>query len=390
MRRLPPEWRDLVPVMLTATLVGMTLSLAFPLLSLVLERHGVDTFGIGLNTAAGGVGIFLVAPFVPGLVRRLGVVGCFRLGLTVTALCMLLFPLWVDPWVWFGLRLVFGMAASLMFVLSEAAVNALAPDAIRGRVLGVYATLFSLGFVAGPLVLTLAGSEGWTPFVLAAALFVACLAPVQLLTPVEHRLAPQGGEGGHRLVDTWRVAPVALGGVFVYALLEASQFALLPVYALDRGMSEAMAAGLLSIWLSGNILFQYPLGWLADRWSRRLVMGCCTLLALLGQMLVPTVAAVPALLWPLLVLLGGLMGGLYTLSLALIGERFRGADLTRANTAFVMTFQLGVIAGPPYSGALMHLFGTAAFPLPLVLPMAVLAAGLFAGAGTPAAARHRP
>ena len=80
---------------------------------------------------------------------------------------MLMFPLWVDPWFWFGLRLLFGMAGSLMFVLSEAAVNALTPDAIRGRVLGVYATLFSLGFVAGPLVLALAGSEGWTPFLLA-------------------------------------------------------------------------------------------------------------------------------------------------------------------------------------------------------------------------------
>ena len=142
-----------------------------------------------------------------------------------------------------------------------------------------------------------------------------------------------------------------MGGVFVYALLEAAQFALLPVYALDRGMSEAMAAGLLSIWLSGNILLQYPLGWLADRWSRR--RGDGRLYApwrSRGQLLVPLAFATPALLWPLLVLLGGLMGGLYTLSLALIGERFRGADLTQANTAFVMTFQLGAIAGPPYAG----------------------------------------
>jgi MFS family permease len=389
MRRLPPEWRDLAPVMLTATLVGMTLSLAFPLLSLVLERHGVDTFGIGINTAAGGLGIFLVAPFLPALVRCLGVVGCFRLGLCVAALCMLLFPLRVEPWLWFGLRLVFGMAASLMFVLSEAAVNALTPDAIRGRVLGVYATLFSLGFVTGPLVLTLAGSEGWTPFLIAAALFVSGLVPVQLLRPAEDRLAPQG-EGGHRLVDTWRVAPLAMGGVFVYALLEASQFALLPLYALDHRMSEAVAAGLLSVWLSGNILFQYPLGWLADRWSRRAVMTACTLLALLGQMLVPAVVAVPGLLWPVLVLLGGLMGGLYTLALTLVGERFRGADLTRANTAFVMTFQLGAIAGPPYAGAAMHLLGVPVFPLALVLPMALLAAALLAGTGTPAAARHQP
>ena len=389
MRRLPPEWRELAPIMLTATLVGMTFSLAFPLLSLVLERSGVDTFGIGLNTAAGGCGVFLVAPLVPRLVRRLGVVGCFQAALLVTAACMLVFPLWVDPWFWFAVRLVFGMAGSLMFILSEAAVNALTPDAIRGRVLGVYATLFSLGFVAGPLVLAVAGSEGWLPFVLASALFLLGLVPVRLLAPVESRLRPEGG-GSHRLVDTWGLAPLAMGGVFVYALLEASQFALLPVYALDRAMSEAMAAGLLSIWLSGNILFQYPLGWLADRWSRRLVMAFCTVLALGGQLLVPAAAGTPGLLWPLLVLLGGLMGGLYTLSLALIGERFRGADLTQANTAFVMTFQLGAIAGPPFCGALMHLLGVAVFPLTLCLPLAILALALLAAPGTLGAVRRHP
>jgi MFS family permease len=277
------------------------------------------------------------------------------------------------------------MAGSLMFILSEAAVNALTPDAIRGRVLGVYATLFSLGFVAGPLVLAVAGSEGWLPFLLASGLFLLGFVPVQRLKPVESRLRPEGG-GSHRLADTWRLAPLAMGGVFVYALLEASQFALLPVYALDRGMSEAMAAGLLSIWLSGNILFQYPLGWLADRWSRRLVMAGCTVLALTGQLLVPLAAATPALLWPLL----GLMGGLYTLSLTLIGERFRGADLTQANTAFVMTFQLGAITGPPYAGALMHLFGVAIFPLTLLLPLAALAVALLAAPGELAAARRHP
>ena len=40
--------------MLTSTLVGMTVSLAVPLLSVVLERAGVDAFTIGLNSAAGG------------------------------------------------------------------------------------------------------------------------------------------------------------------------------------------------------------------------------------------------------------------------------------------------------------------------------------------------
>jgi MFS family permease len=372
MRLVPAEWRDLALVMVTATLVGMTISLAVPLLSLVLEREGVDPFAIGLNTAAMGLGIFLIAPFIDRLVRTLGPVGCMRAALGVAAACMLVFPLRVDPTFWFAVRLVFGSASALLFVLSEAAVNALAPEAIRGRVLGVYATLFSLGFAGGPAVLALAGSEGWAPFILASVLFALGAVPAGMLKRVERRLVPEGGAGSHRLADTWRVAPVAMAGVFCYAALESAQFALLPVWALDAGMGERTAAGLISVWLSGNILLQYPLGWLADRWQRRRVMMLCTGLAALGQLLVPLVVAAPALLWPLLVLLGGTMGGLYTLSLVLIGERFRGTDLTRANTAFVMTFQLGAIAGPPFTGATMDLAGQASFPLALLLPLALL------------------
>lgn len=376
MRLVPPRWRDLALVMLTATLVGMTISLAVPLLSLVLERHGTTPFWIGVNTAASGLGIFLIGPFIPRLVARLGPVDCIRGALLVTAACMLVFPFWVDPGFWFLLRLVFGSASALMFVLSEAAVNALAPEHLRGRVLGLYATLFSLGFAGGPLVLVLAGSEGFAPFLLAGALFALGLIPAGLLRPIESRLLPEGEGQGHRLVDTWRVAPLAMAGVLVYALLESSQFALLPVWALDHGMGERAAAALVSVWLSGNILLQYPVGWLADRWRRERVMALCAAVAALGQLLVPLTVDLPLLLWSLLVLLGGAMGALYTLSLVLIGQRFRGADLTSANTAFVMTFQLGAILGPPYAGAVMGAAGNASFPLALVAPLVLLLTSL--------------
>lgn len=382
---IPAAWRDLALVMLTATLVGMTFSLAIPLLSLVLEQAGADPFTIGLNTAAGGLGIFVVAPFVDRLVKRFGPVRCIQGALVVTAACMLLFPLWVDPTFWAVVRLAFGCAGSLLFVLSEASVNALAPEDLRGRVLGLYATLFSLGFAAGPLLLIVTGSEGFLPFALGSALFLLGLAPAGLLKDVESRMLPEGHDSRLRLPDTWRIAPVAMAGVLVYALLESAHFALLPVWALDLGTSERAAAALVATWLSGNILFQYPVGWLADRWQRQRVMLACAALAAVGLLIVPLAAQGPGL-WPLLVLLGGAMGALYTLSLVLVGERFRGADLTKANTAFVMTFQIGAIAGPPFTGGVMGVAGVPSFPLALVPPLLFLLALLLARHAAPAAA----
>src|SRR4051794_40694285 len=115
-RLLPPTWRELGLVILTATTVGMTIALTLPLLALNLQRAGADPFTIGLNATAGGLGIFLVGPFIERLAARIGTVGCFRLGLLVCAACLLLFAVRVDPWYWFAVRLVYGCAGAVMFV----------------------------------------------------------------------------------------------------------------------------------------------------------------------------------------------------------------------------------------------------------------------------------
>jgi sugar phosphate permease len=54
---------------------------------------------------------------------------------------------------------------------------------------------------------------------------------------------------------------------------------------------------------------------------------------------------------------GGTSFGLYTLSLALLGERSHLAELAAANTAFVMVYEVGSISGPILVGAAMDLAG---------------------------------
>jgi MFS family permease len=370
---LPPTWRELGIVILTATLVGMTIALSVPLLTLTLERAGYSPLTIGFNAAMGGLGIFLIGPYIDRLVRHLGPVNCFRLGLVVCSACLLLFMLWVDPWYWGAVRLVYGCASALMFVLNEASVNSLAPDEQRGRVLGVYASLFTIGYAGGPLLLVLAGTEGKAPFLWAAALFLVGLLPTIPLRKVEDRLRLEAGTRRYSLAAIGRAAPLPLLAVLVYAFAEGACFALMPLWALDMGLSADAAAGLVGVWLSGNILLQFPLGWLSDRLGRARMIAACALLSAAGLAVGPFLGGDDPALWALLVVLGGLMGGLYTLALTLMGDRFRGPDLTVANTAFVMTFQLGMIVGPPLVGGVMQLLRPAAFPLALLPPMLALA-----------------
>ncbi len=63
----------------------------------------------------------------------------------------------------------------------------------------------------------------------------------------------------------------------------------------------------------------------------------------------------------LLLLWGGVVAGLYTVGLSLIGQRFTGADLAAANAAFIFFYAIGTIAGPAAIGAGMDIDGPEGF-----------------------------
>jgi hypothetical protein len=54
---------------------------------------------------------------------------------------------------------------------------------------------------------------------------------------------------------------------------------------------------------------------------------------------------------------GGISFSIYPVGLALLGQRFRGGDIARANTAFSMIYILGGLLGRPAVGAAMDTFG---------------------------------
>lgn len=363
--------RELLLVVTTGALASVTLSLGVPLLSIVLDRHGVEPAAIGVNAALGGVGSLLAVPFAERIAHRLGAVRTMRAALALAAGTLLLFPLAVDLLLWSLWRMLLGAAGAVLFIVSEAAINALAPADRRARILALYATAFSLGFAAGPLLLALTGSEGFLPFLVAAGFLLAAALPLRLVEGVDELLA------GRSDVDLpvavlVRRAGLPLLGVLVYGLLETSFFALLPVYVLALGRPEATAALLLSVWIAGNILLQLPIGRLADRIGARRTLGLCAGLSTLALLLLdPAVrAGWPA--WPLLLLGGGTMGAFYTLSLVLVGERFRASELVRANAAFVASFQLGLLLGPALVGATMGAFGPGTFGWPLACAASAL------------------
>jgi MFS family permease len=343
--------RSLAAVMGMVSVVGLIFGLTGPLLNLLLEREGLSGRTIGLNGAMTALGALVFTPFIPNIAVRVGPFRLLFATLAATALLLLAFRTFDDYRVWFGLRFLLGIAVVVPFLVSEIWVNQIATMENRGRLLGLYGASISTGFGMGPVLMRATGIDGWLPFLAAAGLVVVAMG---IISMARHD-RPYLDTHGHR--SPWpyaRAAPIAILAGLMYGAVETGIFGLLPVYGVRSGLGEATAATQLTVIAAGNILLQYPLGWLADRTQPGRVLLFCAVIGVLGGVLLPQLQGSP-LLWLLLFAWGGTITGMYTMALTMLGQKYTGLALASANAALIFAYNLGAMGGPPVLGQAMDL-----------------------------------
>ncbi|QJP12932.1 MFS transporter [Starkeya sp. ORNL1] len=330
------------------SVVGIGLGLSVPLLALEMEARGIPRTWIGLNTAMGGIATILLAPFMPRLVRQYGA-GPMLIGAIVLAIATLIgFKATPSLAAWFVLRFLFGAALCVLFVVSEFWINAAAPPQRRGLVMGVYATVLSLGVAGGPAILGVTGIEGWAPYLAGAALFALGTIPVLIGANGAPEVHTESRLGMMALI---RIAPSATLAGLIFGAVETGEMSFLAIYGLRRGLDEQTAALLMTMALLGGVACQIPLGLLSDRMDRRKLLLICAVVGVVGSLLLPALAMDGWAIRAVLFVSIGVVAGLYTVGLAHLGARFEGAELAAANAAFVMLYSIGLIIGPPMVGA---------------------------------------
>jgi MFS family permease len=273
--------------------VGIGISLLPPLLSLNLSARGVSTRLIGLLVATNAVSALVSTPFAARIAARFGTANTIAAATFVAAAMI--------PLVWvthslallFLLVFVYGIATTLCFVLSEYWINAVTPQQRRGFIMGLYATMLTIGFALGPGIIAVLGYASIKPFIVGSLLFVVAGIP----TFMARGLSPDfPGETRHGFLPFIFAAPVATFGVFVFAMGETSGFTFLPLWGQNLAYTPFVVPLLASAMTLGNVLFQIPLGLLADRFDKRLVLLSCGVTGFAGMVAAWAVAASPAAL----------------------------------------------------------------------------------------------
>lgn len=378
-------WRDFVAVTSSVAVLGVGVGSTLPLTALLLTARGSGPEVVGWMTAAVAAGGVLGTFSAPPATRRFGRKRVMLICVTLAALSVVSLQFIDSLWLWAILRAAFGASMAPLFVIGEAWINSLPGDSSRGRVVAIYTTSFTLCQVVGPLLTDALTRVPEHAFLICGAVFllgIPGIAAASDAAPTVRRPNPRDSGAviaGHGATPSdlpstsekdsaaswWaivRMAPAIVAGAGLFAAFDNIILSFLPLFALDHGLTQSRALTAVVAVFAGDAALQFLAGWLADRFGYERVhraagISMCVLLPLL-----PMAVRFPGL-WELyLVMLGGIAGSIYTLSMVSSGERFSGGALLRASGLIALTWSLASGVGPAATGMVVQHFGGNAMP----------------------------
>ncbi len=379
--------RCMIALVAAMAVVSITSSLNWPILSEALRNQGYSESMIGINAAAQFAGIILVALAAPRVIPALGFFKAIVLGLIVLAITLIALPTFRSFETWLVIRFLLGMGNSLLFTTGDTWMNHIVNDRVRGRWMGIYVTVGMAGWAVGPVLGAYLDPDTYWPFVwglLAIVVAAGLLLPTRRLD-VRLRVSEQGVALG--LVAVFLAAPTVLLASAMFGVVEGAMQSFAHLYTMDVLGVQFRQTGYAVIWVGAvaAIFFQYPIGWLADAVNRSWLLIACVLAMMISIFLFPLLVEggrdawwepQSLALWTVVSIWGGSMGGIFTVGITLLGERFRDVELVSANAVFSVLFGVGGLLGPFLAGTAMSPIGPTGFPLSLVA--AVLVYALFA------------
>jgi MFS family permease len=345
---------SVMPLFLGLALLMMGNGLLGSLLGLRADLEGFPTVVIGVVMSMYYVGFLLGSLTIP---RRLMTVGHIRVFAGLAALASataLTYSLVIAPLAWGGLRFIFGLAMSGLYVTVESWLNERASNETRGRLLSVYMLVVTFGLGSGQLLLGIDDPLNATLFIVVGILISMAVVPVALIRiPVPSETIPVK----FSIAALARVAPLGVVAVVLSGFADGAIIALGAVYATGVGMEPGLVGAFMAASIIGGAASQYPLGYLSDRFSRRRVV----LVVATGAVVLATVAAVVNPTGPWLFVLAAVYGSLafpmYALAVSMINDVMPPHQLVAAAAGIIFVYAIGSIVGPIAVSVLMQIVG---------------------------------
>ena len=364
---------NLVAAMVTLACCNIAIGLMVQVIPLAMEAQGLSARMIGFNTALGQLGVFICGMSLPYLSKRVPSKLIALAAILVLLVSLLTFAITEPLYTWYAIRFANGFGIAAVFTLSETWITIAAGTAKRARVMGIYTSMLTVTFGVAPFVVASTGFTSSMPWLIAAGFILPGLIAA-LFVKVE---AHDHSDKGSSFLAVLRKAPAIYACVLATTTFEAISLSFFTIYGMRNGLDFTTASQILGTGIIGCLALFYPIGQLADRWSRGKTATLCASVAIVFAILTALTITTPTI-WPITIILRAGAFGVYIVAITSIGDRFSGTELVSAAALVAVCWGVGGMAGAPLAGALIDAAGINILPwmMAVCYAVALLALGL--------------
>jgi MFS family permease len=314
------------------------------------------------------VGYFIGAKTIPQIISRVGHIRVFAAFASIASLVILIHAVYVNPFVWFLLRVLTGISMVSIYTVAESWLNDRASNKNRGSVLSIYMVILYGAMGLGMFLLNFSNPINFEPFILISIITSAALIPI-LLTK---RKAPTFKKiSSMSIQEVFISSPFGMVSSFFYGTIQSALFTLLAVYAATMNFSIFQISLVTFLLAVSGAVSQWPIGKLSDMFDRRKVIiivtfaaaffAFCAILSSRQMYLPGDLATSKFWFYVFLILFSFCSLPMFSLILAHTNDFIPKEKFVAAGASLQFIFGMGAMAGPFLCSIFMGMVGPNGF-----------------------------
>jgi len=338
-------------LLLLCGLLLLTLAIAVlnTLVPLWLAHENLPTWQVGMVSSSFFTGNLLGTLVTGSLIKRFGFNRSYYLASRLFAVGCAGLGLMVGFWSWMVWRFIAGVGCAMIWVVVESALMCSGTSRNRGRLLAAYMMVYYIGTVLGQLMVSKLPTDLMSVLPWVTGMVLAAILPL-LFT----RIVNQNSEH-QEATHVWpmlrlRQARLGVNGCIISGIVLGSLYGLMPLYLNHQGVSDSGIGFWMAVMVSAGIVGQWPIGRLADRFGRLLVLRVQVFVVIMGCLAMLSNAAMA----PALFILGAAGFTLYPVAMAWACEKVEHHQLVAMNQALLLSYTIGSLLGPTFTAMLMQ------------------------------------
>jgi len=314
------------------------------------------------------VGYFIGAKIIPNIVASVGHIRVFAAFASIASLIVLMHSIFVNPYIWFILRVLTGISMVSIYTVTESWLNDRATNKNRGSILSIYMVILYGAMGIGMFLLNFSDPIKFEPFILISVLTSAALVPI-LLTKKKPPTFKK--VKGMSLKDVYAASPFGMVSSFFYGTIQSALFTLLAVYAASMNFTIFQISVVTFLLAISGAVSQWPIGKISDMFDRRKVIiystfgaaffALCAILASRQMYLPGELATNKTWFYLSLILFSFCSLPMFSLILAHTNDFIPKEQFVAAGASLQFTFGMGAMSGPFLCSIFMNIVGLNGF-----------------------------